>query len=183
MYAGEVHNEAQARKNDMEYYVIDASGQKYGPANAQTLNQWAVEGRINAMTTVEAANGGMRMPVTSVPGFQLPAPSGPAAQQGYGPNFGVPTGQFASNPYGVVGQKVESNLVKAIFVTLCCCMPLGIVSIVFAAKVDGLARGGAYQEAQDAAAKANTFANWGIGLGLVWTIIYVLGMVMSGMHS
>lgn len=53
---------------------------------------------------------------------------------------------------------VSNNLIWAILSTLFCCLPLGIVSIVYAAKVDGLAAAGDLAGAQEAADKAKTWA-------------------------
>ena len=49
---------------------------------------------------------------------------------------------------------IANHLVWAILVTLFCCLPLGIVAIVYAAKVDSLAAAGQYAQAQEAADKA-----------------------------
>ena len=79
--------------------------------------------------------------------------------------------------------KPPNHLIWAILVTLFCCLPLGIVSIVFAAKVDGLAASGDIVGAQEASDKAKLWAMIGAGSGLVVAVLYFLfvGMaVMSG---
>ncbi len=80
------------------------------------------------------------------------------------------------------GQPVEpikstSYLIFAILTTLCCCLPLGIVSIVFASKIDSLQRIGDYEGARDAAKKAKIFIVVGVIGGLLASIgVGVLGM-------
>ncbi|MBO7562027.1 MAG: CD225/dispanin family protein [Bacteroidales bacterium] len=100
----------------------------------------------------------------------------PNQQQGYGyqnqqPNYGYQQnyqnqqnpygyqqGYQQGYPYGNQPPKPSNNLVWGILTTICCCLPFGIVSIVFAAKVDSLYYSGRYEEAQTAARKAGTWA-------------------------
>jgi len=70
--------------------------------------------------------------------------------------------------------KPNNNLVGAILVTLLCCWPLGIPSIVFAAQVDGKYHRGDYTGAEDSAKKSRTFMWWAIGLGIVGIIVAVM---------
>lgn len=70
-----------------------------------------------------------------------------------------------SAPQG--GQPVKTNLPTAIFSTVCCCIPLGIVAIIHAAKANTLNGIGRYHEAQRASDKAQTWAFISIVLGLI----------------
>ncbi|MEZ0326339.1 MAG: hypothetical protein ACAH95_10575 [Fimbriimonas sp.] len=67
----------------MTYYVISGDGQRYGPADLATLNQWAIEGRLLANQMVEDESTGIRMAASSVPGLIFPqqAPTGGGYQQ------------------------------------------------------------------------------------------------------
>ena len=67
--------------------------------------------------------------------------------------------------------KPDSNLLWAILSTLFCCLPLGIVSIINAAKVDGLYVTGDYQGAQDAADKAKKYALYSAVCGVIILVI------------
>jgi len=69
--------------------------------------------------------------------------------------------------------KPDSNLVWAILCTVLCCMPLGIVSIVYSSKVDSLWSIGAFKEAYDAAATAKKWAIWGAIIGGIWCLLIV----------
>ncbi len=68
--------------------------------------------------------------------------------------------------------KVASHLVLAIIVTSCCCVPLGIVSIVYAAQVKSKLQAGDYYGALDCSKKAAIWGWIGLGIGLLWIVIY-----------
>lgn len=71
-------------------------------------------------------------------------------------------------------------MVWAILSTLFCCLPLGIVAIIHAAKVDGLYRSGDYSSAQEAADNAKKYAQYGLIVGLIVGVIYFfIGMAGS----
>ncbi|PJK09385.1 hypothetical protein CO610_03575 [Lysobacteraceae bacterium NML95-0200] len=73
---------------------------------------------------------------------------------------------------------IPNNLIWAILSTLFCCLPLGIVSIVHAAKVDGLVAAGDYAAAQQASDNAKKWAMISAGVGIALILIYfVLGMI------
>lgn len=70
-------------------------------------------------------------------------------------------------------QKAPQNyLVFAILSTILCCLPAGVVSIVFAAKVNTLYAEGKYDEAVSASKKAKTWAIVSLVLALVFWILY-----------
>lgn len=78
---------------------------------------------------------------------------------------------------------VPNNLVWAILTTLFCCLPLGIVSIVFAAKVDGLRAAGDLAGAWEASRKAKTWAIWSAIAGPILILLWFMffgGVAMLG---
>ncbi|HZT44052.1 MAG TPA: GYF domain-containing protein [Chthonomonadaceae bacterium] len=80
----------------MQYYVLDASGQRYGPATIDQLKQWILEGRVAASTMLESVETGQRQPAYSVEGLSFGAPSPtPAAPVGYTP---MPPSGYAGAP-------------------------------------------------------------------------------------
>jgi len=92
------------------------------------------------------------------------------------PPYGVPQGGFPT-------QQPDSNLVWGILSTVLCCLPLGIVSIVYASKVSGLWAQGRYAEAQHASANAKKWAIWGAVAGVIVGIIYGIIAVAGGMSN
>ena len=82
---------------------------------------------------------------------------------------------------------VANNLVLAIIASavslFCCCLPHGVVSLIFALQVDKKAQAGDVQGAMNAAKQAKTWAWISIivsAIGLVVAIFFgVLGGIMS----
>lgn len=72
-------------------------------------------------------------------------------------------------------------MVLAILVTLCCCLPLGIVGIVKASQVNSLYMAGQYQAAVASAADAKKWSMIGLISGLVINVISFIFYFMVGM--
>ncbi len=85
---------------------------------------------------------------------------------------------------GPLGVKPESYLVWGIVTALLCCLPFGIVSIVYAAKVDAFWAGGQHASAIEASRKAK---KWAIiaaatagAIGALWVVLtFVLGVAAA----
>ncbi len=69
--------------------------------------------------------------------------------------------------------QVPNYLVQAILVTIFCCLPFGIVSIVFAAQVNGKVALGDYAGAMESSNKAKTWAWVSLGVGLAGVLIWI----------
>ena len=80
-------------------------------------------------------------------------------------------------PQEVYPQEIPNHLVKAILVTVFCCLPFGIISIVFAAQVNSQLQSGNYDEARRLSSQANTWGNVGLGIGLVQVALGILYMI------
>ena len=78
---------------------------------------------------------------------------------------------------------ISNNMVWAILSTLFCCLPLGIVSIVYAAKVDGLIAMGNFAEAQNMANKAKSWAIWAACAWLILIVLYIVFFMVIGLSS
>ncbi|MGI9085838.1 MAG: CD225/dispanin family protein [Aeromicrobium sp.] len=78
------------------------------------------------------------------------------------------------------GQKPPSNLVWGILTTLLCCLPFGIVSIVYAARVDGKWSAGDAAGAQSDSDNAKKWAIIAAITGAVLGVLYVIFVVAIG---
>lgn len=109
----------------------------------------------------------------------------PGGQYNGGNQFGG--NQFGGNQYGGgQPQKQISGtpyLIFSILVTLCCCIPLGIVSIVYASKINSLQKMGDYEGAKAAAKKAKIFMIVGAVGGLVGSIGLAAAGYIGGSDS
>ncbi len=111
----------------MRYYLIADDGQKYGPADLPTLNQWAAESRLRPDHQLEAETTGQRVQASTVQGLFFPAP-GAAPYQGY-----------YQRPGDVSYDDGASDLKNAwIFAVLsilqCCPVVFGVLGIVYSNK-------------------------------------------------
>lgn len=96
------------------------------------------------------------------PGWQAPRPGWQAPQPGW------------------PGQREPDNyLVWAVLCTVLCCLPFGIVSIVYSTKVSGLWAQGRFAEAQAASENAKKWAIIGAVVGVVaYVTLAVLWFVL-----
>ena len=77
----------------MRFFVLGDQGQKYGPADILTLNQWIIEGRIVPHTMLMEEVSGGQIAAASVAGLEFPVvphgtmgmPPGRAVMPGYQP--------------------------------------------------------------------------------------------------
>ncbi|UHQ24014.1 CD225/dispanin family protein [Lysobacter sp. 5GHs7-4] len=75
------------------------------------------------------------------------------------------------------GEYVPNHLVWAILSTLFCCLPLGVVSIVYAAQVDGKRAAG---DIVGARAASRSAANWAIASAVIVPIGIALWLLLFG---
>ena len=76
-------------------------------------------------------------------------------------------GSLISEPAAGSPPHVPNHLVWAILVTIFCCLPFGIVSIVYAAQVNGFVAAGNFEAAQQASDNAKLWAWIAFAVGLV----------------
>ena len=84
---------------------------------------------------------------------------------------------------------IPNHLVWSILTTLFCCLPLGIVSIIYASQVDGRRLAGDAQGAQELSHKAKMWAIYAAISGPVFILLWVMAFgglaflgALSGVH-
>lgn len=97
-----------------------------------------------------------------------------------GPGYPPPPGAMGPAPGGV-SPPPPNHLVWAILSTFFCCLPLGIVSIVYAAQVNSKWFMGDHAGALDSSAKAKQFAIWSVvaffAVGALYLVAVFAGLV------
>jgi hypothetical protein len=81
------------------YFVVHPGGQRYGPADLPTLNQWAAEGRLVPDTPLIDAASGAQLFARDVSGLFFPmtagqSPGSSAPTMMPGPTVGTPLGGY-----------------------------------------------------------------------------------------
>ena len=70
-------------------------------------------------------------------------------------------------------------LIESILVTCLCCLPLGIVGIINATKIEDEYNNGRYQQALQHSKQAKKWVLWGFFTGLGSLLIYLLILIIS----
>jgi hypothetical protein len=79
--------------------------------------------------------------------------------------------------------QIPNYLVQSILVTLCCCVPAGIVAIVYAAQVNSKVAAGDFAGAQESSRLAKIWSWVGFGLGVLIGIIYAIAGAMGSFNN
>jgi hypothetical protein len=79
--------------------------------------------------------------------------------------------------------QIPNYLVQSILVTLCCCVPAGIVAIVYAAQVNSKVAAGDVAGAQESSRLAKIWSWVGFGLGVLVGIIYAIAGAMGSFNN
>lgn len=175
-----------------DYFYIDASGQQKGPippsqfsmfnVSADTLvwckgmADWQRAGAVDELRAYldNDANGTTQPPTPGTAGTAGTASGAPYDNVYHSMGSGTPNQSMPCPP---------SNLVWAIVSTILCCLPTGIVAIVYACKVDNLYLMGNYQGAVEASNKARNWAIGGLIASVVFYFVYILVLFSVGFGS
>ncbi len=96
-----------------------------------------------------------------------PPPVVPPVTQTY-----TPPPSSASAAAAAAGPTIPNYLIQSILVTFCCCLPFGIVAIIFAAQVNSKLAAGDRAGALDSSRKAKMWTWIALGSGLlVWVLM------------
>ncbi len=147
------------------FKIIGADGKQYGPVSAEQIRQWFAEGRAKAETLVQAEGSTDWKPLGQFPELA------PAATPGVVPPP-VPPPLAGNQPR----PDVPTYLVPAILSTIFCCIPFGIVAIIFAGQVSTKLNAGDVAGAQKASKNARTWFWVALLVGLISSTIW-LGLV------
>jgi len=145
------------------YYVIAQDGNRYGPADIPTLQQWVREGRIAPNTTLEDEFTGTQIRASLLPELSHLFPSQT-----------VPPGDSYRQPPPMAGGGPSSRATTALvlgILGLLCCGLLGIPAMIIGKQeMNSIDQGLAPVEGRG-------LAQAGYILGIVSLAIWVLGML------
>ena len=153
----------------MKYYM-HIGGQQVGPYEENELPSHGLtastmvwrEGMPDWVVASQVPELGHLLPPIQQPPSYQPQPS-------YGPQ----------QPYGARPPMPDTYMVWAVLVTVFCCLPFGIVSIVKASQVSSLYSQGRYQEAVAASEAAKKWAIWSAIAGVVISIIVIVLQIVG----
>ena len=192
-----------------QYYYVDGNNQQQGPIDAAQLPSfgvttktlvwcegmanWQAAGEIPELASFFAAK---QPEIPAQPQMQPGTPAQPQMQPQAQPQvqpqtMNINNFQQTQQPMNTqppfqqpnnqqMPPQPDNYLVWAILVTVLCCLPLGVASIIYSVKVGSLYAQGDYNGAVDASQKAKKFAMIGGIGGLIFVVIYVIFMVIAG---
>ena len=143
------------------YKIIGADQKQYGPVSADEMRKWIAEGRVNAQTLIQAEGQTDWRTLATYPEFATMTPPTSGAAP-----LGAP---FSAMPQ----TKIPNYLVQSILVTLCCCLPFGVVAIIYAAQVNTKQQAGDIAGAMLASQNAKKWCWVALAVGLVTSLIGV----------
>ena len=188
-----------------QYYYVNGNNQQQGPIDAAQLPafgvttktlvwcegmaNWQAAGEIPELASFFAAK---QPEIPAQPQMQPGTPAQPQMQPQVQPQtMNINNFQQTQQPMNTqppfqqpnnqqMPPQPDNYLVWAILVTVLCCLPLGVASIIYSVKVGSLYAQGDYNGAVDASQKAKKFAMIGGIGGLIFVVIYIIFMVIAG---
>lgn len=146
------------------YYYLGPEGRQMGPYSFSELRS-----RITPETIVWREGMDDWAPASTVPEL---AELFHSSTQSYASTFTPPP-----------VKKPDNWLVWSILSTLFCCLPFGVVAIVYSAQVDSQWYRGEHERAINSARKAKNFTIAGVICGVVGSIIYFILLATVGVTS
>ena len=160
----------------MASYQIARSGTKTGPFDEAEVRAKLADGSIVGSDLCWTQGMETWLPVSQVfeievavpatGAMEVPAATAATAAGTPGPQAGGIDPMSLKQP--------PTHMVSAILATLLCCLPLGIVAIVYASKVSALYQAGHYHGALEASDKAKFWSNMSVLVVLL--IILAVGL-------
>jgi hypothetical protein len=166
---GDVSGPTNPSVGNQTTYLVQLQGQQFGPYTLEVLRRYVAEQRVSLSDFAWAQGMPSWVRVSQIIGsVSVPMPPRPPPQQriaGGNPHY--------RQPQTIIVVKPQSYMLSAILVTLFCCLPFGIVSIVYAAQVDSKFSGGDYAGAQQASNSARNWYHAALVCGLVIIVISI----------
>ena len=150
----------------MQWFIV-INGAQAGPFTEAQLQSMVATGQLTPQTLVWKPGDRDWMPAHTLP-WLFAGQSSPA--QG---NIYAPPAAGGYSPAMHNRPMPSNNLVWSILCTVLCCIPFGIVAIVYSCKVEGLYLRGDYNGAVSAANTARTWCLVSVGLGLLFGVLSV----------
>lgn len=152
----------------MEWHY-SKNGVQLGPVSREELLQKKQSGEVLPTDLVWKHGMADWMPLAQVAELAAAPSAAPSAAPTTYPRVGMPVG----------ATPVPNYLWQSIAATVLCCMPFGVVAIIFAAKVDGLVAKGDIAGAMAASKSAKTWVNVSAGAFLLFFILAILTGALS----
>ena len=149
---------------------IARDGKQFGPYSVAEVNDYLGTGFLKPDDIAWHEGMAEWAPLNTIQGVN--APQGARRP----PPPSRPTPPYGSAPAGV---KPETYLVSAILATLFCCLPFGVVSIVYAAQVDSKWNAGDQTGAHESSKKAKLWYHVSLLTGLAIVGIWFLFAVLA----
>lgn len=162
------------------YYLVNS--QQQGPVSSEQLKALSAGGTVTPETYVWREGMDDWKPAKMVQGLFDVGQAGAVSEGSALP----PAQTMQPNPYAAspgvpagAGPNTTSILVWSILATICCCVPLGIPAIVYAAIATSKMGSGDVAGAYDAAGKAKMWAWIAFGLGLLLNILVAAVQILA----
>lgn len=118
----------------------------------------------------------------TAPTAPYPQAAQPSAQAAYAPEVKEVAHEATESAYQSM-EKPQKYLIPIIITMFCCCMPAGVVALIYSCQIDSKYNMGDYDGAMKASKTAKTWMFVALGGGLlVWLlyIAYIVFLVMAG---
>ena len=145
------------------FRVHGNDGNTHEAPSLAALQEWVNEGRVIQSTIVEDLLSGTEGPASAIEGLTFPKLDVSSGQQG--------SSAYPRAPSSSPDWAIHLPLVKAIIATLCC-SPVGLVALIYAAKVPEILARGDRERAYKVARIANLWSNVALLSGFAWYVLF-----------
>ena len=156
-----------------KYYYVDSTGQQKGPIDVEDFLEYGIKKHtLIWQSGMQDWTEAGKVPEVVSALYQSREEVPPPPPQ-YASGSFIPSAPPVSKP--------DNLMLWSVLATVLCCLPLGIVAIVYSNKVDTLWSNRDYQGAIDAAKNAKTFCLISLGGGLIVSILYIFLMIVGAL--